>query len=250
VFCRPEHIFEEVQNCLAFVRDTYGLFGFEYTLNLATRPEPFLGTNEVWDQAEGRLRDALDSTGERWTVDEGGGAFYGPKIDITLTDALGRHHQTATIQLDFQMPERFDLTYTDEAGETQRPVIIHRAMLGSLERFFAILCEHTGGKWPLWLSPRQVAVCSVSQQHAERAAEVHAELKAAGIHADLECGDESLGKRLRRIRSLRYNYTVVIGDSEVEGGGVTPKERDSEANGVAISLEEFIGNIHAAQNAV
>lgn len=249
VFCAPEHIFTEVQNCLSVIREAYGLFGFEYTLQLSTRPDPFLGSAEVWDQAEARLREALDSTGERWTVDDGGGAFYGPKIDVTLRDALGRHHQTATIQLDFQLPTRFDLSYTDEHGESQRPVIVHRALLGSLERFFAILCEHTAGKWPLWLSPRQVVVCSVSAQHAERAREVHRALVAAGIHADLECGDEPLGRRLRRVRPMRHNYTVVIGDAEVESGAVTPKARGAE-EGASVPLAQFIADLHAEQDQV
>ena len=142
--------------CLELIRHTYELFGFQYSLNLSTRPEKHMGDAASWDVAEARLREALDGTGERWSVDEGGGAFYGPKIDVTLRDALGRHHQTATIQLDFQLPQRFDLWYTTDSGEQKRPVIIHRAVLGSLERFFAILCEHTAGNWPLWLSPRQV----------------------------------------------------------------------------------------------
>ena len=158
IFCRPDQIKEEMAGCLDFLKFVYGVFGFTYQLRLSTRPEKFLGDIEVWNKAEKDLSDSLDSMEIPWKLNPGDGAFYGPKIDITLQDALKRHHQCATIQLDFQLPVRFNLNYIDDKGEKQHPVMIHRAILGSVERMIAVLTESYGGKWPFWLSPRQVNV--------------------------------------------------------------------------------------------
>ena len=156
IFCRPDQIKAEMAGCLDFLKHVYGIFGFSYQLRLSTRPEKFIGDIEVWDKAEKDLSESLDSLGVPWKLNPGDGAFYGPKIDITLMDALRRQHQCATIQLDFNLPKRFNLAFIDDKGEKQHPVMIHRAILGSVERMIAVLTESYGGKWPFWLSPRQV----------------------------------------------------------------------------------------------
>lgn len=156
IFCRPDQIKEEMAGCLDFLKHVYSIFGFTYQLRLSTRPEKFMGDIEIWDGAEKDLADSLNSINLPWKLNPGDGAFYGPKIDITLQDALKRQHQCATIQLDFQLPKRFNLSFIDEKGEKQHPVMIHRAILGSVERMVAVLTENYGGKWPFWISPRQV----------------------------------------------------------------------------------------------
>lgn len=170
IFCAPSQIEAEIKSCLEFMEHVYGIFGFDFTLELSTRPEKFLGEIEFWNKAEDQLRDVLNSFGRPWKLNPGDGAFYGPKIDIHIRDALQRSHQCATIQLDFQLPIRFKLDYmsgssADGTPELERPVIIHRAILGSVERMFGILTEHTAGKWPLWLSSRQVIIISIMQAY-------------------------------------------------------------------------------------
>lgn len=172
IFCAPEMIEDEIHGCLEFLSAVYDTFGFQYSLNLSTRPEKFLGEVALWDQAEQQLKNSLEKFGQPWKLNEGDGAFYGPKIDITVTDALRRQHQCATIQLDFQLPIRFDLQFVSESGEKRRPVIIHRAILGSVERMIAILTESFGGKWPFWLSPRQCMVVPVAPPFDAYAKEV------------------------------------------------------------------------------
>eukprot|EP00039_Didymoeca_costata_P011147 m.154147 g.154147 ORF g.154147 m.154147 type:complete len:741 (+) comp15076_c0_seq5:215-2437(+) len=227
IFCTQDQIFEEVQRCLEFVDHVYGIFGFKYYIKLSTRPEKYIGSDDEWDASEHYLKQALNDLGKPWVIDHGDGAFYGPKIDITLQDALGRLHQTATIQLDFQLPERFDLTYDDAEGKKQRPVIIHRAIFGSLERFFAVLCEHLGGHWPMWLNPRQVLVCPVGENFSEYASEVYDSLVGGvpGLRIECDTDNETLGKRLRRARELRYNYIAVVGAKEKESNTVSIRMR-------------------------
>jgi len=229
VFCTEHQITDEVRKCLDFVDKVYSTFGFTYTLKLSTRPDSYMGELAVWQAAEEHLESALESFGKPWIKNPGDGAFYGPKIDIVLTDALGRQHQTATIQLDFQLPERFELEYAAaEENVMHRPVMIHRAIFGSFERFFAILCEHTEGKWPLWLSPRQVLVCPVSEAHAGYAHDVAESIRNASFHTDVDASNETLGKRLRRARGLAYNYVVVVGNEEMEMGTISVKPRDQD----------------------
>jgi len=245
IFCTPEQIADEVGKCLEFVERTYGLFGFEYSLKLSTRPEKSMGSDEAWDNAEACLVAALDAFHKPWVVDPGDGAFYGPKIDITLTDALGRHHQTATIQLDFQLPERFELEIDGAggSGDKSRPVIIHRAILGSVERFMAILCEHTAGHWPLWLSPRQVLVCPIGSDHADYADEVAAHLKEEGFFVDVDASSETLGKRLRQAQELRYNYVVVAGGKEVETSTISVRPRGESKPLNAVLPADFVDRL-------
>ncbi|KAK6051387.1 threonine--tRNA ligase, partial [Cooperia oncophora] len=218
IFCRKDQIWDEIKGCLDFLSFCYEkVFGFTFKLNLATRPEGFLGELSTWDEAESDLKAALNESGRPWKLNEGDGAFYGPKIDISIQDALRRNHQCATIQLDFQLPQRFDLSYFDEKGEKQRPVMIHRAVLGSVERMAAILTENYGGKWPFWLSPRQAKVITVHESVNPYARQVE---------FDEGCPD-TLNKQIRNAQLAQFNFILVVGQKEVEHGTVNVRTRDN-----------------------
>eukprot|EP00742_Colponemidia_sp_Colp-10_P005784 GILJ01006182.1.p1 GENE.GILJ01006182.1~~GILJ01006182.1.p1 ORF type:complete len:742 (-),score=83.25 GILJ01006182.1:22-2247(-) len=231
IFCTHEQVMEEIKGCLDFVDRMYSIFGFEFSMKLSTRPEKYVGELDVWDKAEKALQDALNSTGKSWSVNDKDGAFYGPKIDISVTDALKRQHQCATIQLDFQMPQRFGLEYQKDDGKLYTPVIIHRAILGSVERFMAILMEHTAGKWPLWLSPRQVAICPVSQTHLPFAREICRTLLArhSELYVDVDESDGTLNKKIRDAQLAQYNYILVVGNKELESRTLSVRERSSDS---------------------
>ena len=211
----------------------YGIFGFEEPeFRLSTRPEEYVGHSEDWDDAEDSLRKALDRADPAWTLNPGDGAFYGPKIDVAVTDALKRRHQCATIQLDFQLPKRFELSYASGDGKDERPVIIHRAVLGSLERFMALLIEQTAGRWPMWLSPRQFMVIPVSEEsHGEYAERVARDLTREGFCANYDTTSETLNKRIRNAQLNQYNYILVVGNDEIENGEVNVRTRDGEVQG-------------------
>eukprot|EP00698_Gefionella_okellyi_P003009 TRINITY_DN12838_c0_g1_i1.p1 TRINITY_DN12838_c0_g1~~TRINITY_DN12838_c0_g1_i1.p1 ORF type:complete len:429 (-),score=71.44 TRINITY_DN12838_c0_g1_i1:13-1299(-) len=228
IFCTPAQLLSELTNCLDFVKYVYGIFDLPFKMRLSTRPAGFLGESVMWDKAELSLKQALDSLGIRYTTDEGGGAFYGPKIDIAVTDSLKREHQCATIQLDFQLPRKFDLHFTDHDGTHQPPVMIHRAILGSLERFIAVLTEHTGGRWPLWLSPRQVQVCTVADRHEPFARQITQDLHNAGFYVDLDATQERLPFKIRQSQLKQYNYIVVVGDREVENKQLAVRTRSDK----------------------
>lgn len=232
IFCAPESIESEMQGCLEFLSSVYETFGFEFQLRLSTRPEKFLGEVALWDKAEEQLKASLDAYGQPWELNPGDGAFYGPKIDITVTDALRRHHQCATIQLDFQLPERFDLNFVSESGEKRRPVIIHRAILGSVERMIAILTESFGGKWPFWLSPRQAMVVPVAPPFDNYALEVRDILHAAGLQvdADTDAGD-TLNKKIRNAQLEQYNFILVVGEREATARTLNVRTRDNKVHG-------------------
>ena len=214
IFCRPDQLEQEMSGCLQFLKDVYGIFGFTFSLKLSTRPEKYLGSLETWNVAEKRLEEALNGSGFKWELNPGDGAFYGPKIDITIKDALGRRHQCATIQLDFQLPERFNLTYAPQkeseksSGGPCRPIIIHRAILGSVERMIAILTESFGGKWPFWLSPRQVVIIPVSPQWFSYAEKVNKQLFDAGIWSEVDLSDNTLPKKIRNGEISQYNFIL------------------------------------------
>lgn len=240
IFCTPEQIENEIKNALDFLKHVYSIFGFTFNLVLSTRPEKYLGEVEMWNQAEKALADSLDGFNAPWTINPGDGAFYGPKIDITVTDALKRQHQCATIQLDFQLPIRFNLSYVSESGEAKRPVIIHRAILGSVERMIAILTESYAGKWPFWISPRQVMVIPVGQNFDDYARQVKDQLHEAGfmVEVDTDAGD-TLNKKIRNAQLAQFNYILVVGEKEKSNGTANVRTRSNAVHGEA-SIPEII----------
>lgn len=233
IFCSMDQIEEEIKGCLDFLRTVYEVFGFTFKLNLSTRPEKFLGDPAIWDQAEKQLENSLNEFGEKWVLNPGDGAFYGPKIDIQIKDAIGRYHQCATIQLDFQLPIRFNLTFVSHDGDDKkRPVIIHRAILGSVERMIAILTENYGGKWPLWLSPRQVMVVPVGPTCEEYAQKVQQEFHISGLMSDVDLDPGcTLNKKIRNAQLAQYNFILVVGEKEKMSETVNVRTRDNKVHG-------------------
>ncbi|XP_035209779.1 threonine--tRNA ligase 1, cytoplasmic-like isoform X2 [Stegodyphus dumicola] len=232
IFCSSEQISSEIKGALEFLQHVYGVFGFTFDLKLSTRPDNFLGDIEVWNDAEKQLSESLDAFGQPWTLNPGDGAFYGPKIDITIMDALRRAHQCATVQLDFQLPIRFNLTYDSDSGEKKRPVIIHRAILGSVERMIAILSESYGGKWPFWLSPRQSIVVPVGPMFQDYAQKVCREISDAGFicEMDVDQGD-TMNKKIRNAQVAQYNFIFVVGEREKSSNTVNVRTRDNVVHG-------------------
>lgn len=241
LFVAPEHIQGEVHMLLEMVASTYKLFDIQYTFKLSTRPKEFLGTIETWDQAETALKNALDAAKVNYTINEGDGAFYGPKIDITINDSLGRQWQCATIQLDMQLPERFDLSYSAQDGSLKRPIVIHRAVFGSFERFIAILIEHLGGAFPTWLAPVQIAVLPIAERHLEYANSVVEKLKTAGLRVSLE-SDGSINYRIRNSETLKVPFMLVMGDKEAQAGTVAVRSYSTKAQSV-VPLDDFIKDV-------
>ncbi|XP_068954543.1 threonine--tRNA ligase 2, cytoplasmic [Petaurus breviceps papuanus] len=233
IFCMMEQIEEEIKGCLEFLQSVYTVFGFSFQLNFSTRPENFLGEIEIWDQAEKQLQNSLKEFGEPWKLNPGDGAFYGPKIDIKIKDAIGRYHQCGTIQLDFQLPIRFNLTYVSKDGNDKtRPVIIHRAILGSVERMIAILSENYGGKWPFWLSPHQVMVIPVGPTCEEYALQISEEFFEAGFMADVDLDQScTLNKKIRNAQLAQYNFILVVGEKEKINKAVNVRTRDNKIHG-------------------
>jgi threonyl-tRNA synthetase len=218
IFLAPEQVQEEIGQLLELVDRFYSVFGLDYTVKLSTRPEKHMGEVEQWDAAEAALRAGLDASGREYGVEEGGGAFYGPKIDVTIRDSLGRQWQCGTIQLDFQLPRRFELEYMAQDGTRQTPIVIHRAIFGSLERFVGVIVEHFAGAFPTWLAPVQAVVLPISdEKHLDYAREVQSRLRAAGIRAELE-PYESLNYRIRQAEKRKTPYILVVGDREREDG--------------------------------
>jgi threonyl-tRNA synthetase len=238
IFCTPDQIEDEVLGCLDFGFYLYDLFGFEPRLELSTRPEKRLGSDELWDQAEAALAGALDRRGLPYEIGEGEGTFYGPKIDLHMTDSIGRSWQLGTVQLDYLMPERFDLEYTGADNAEHQPVMIHRALFGSFERFIGILIEHYAGEFPVWLAPVQAIVLPIADRHAEYAASVAARLREAGARAELDDRSESLGRRIRDAEVRKVPYILVAGDREVESGQVALREHRKGDEG-AVAVDEF-----------
>jgi threonyl-tRNA synthetase len=240
IFARHDQIESEVAGVLDMLQETYGILGFTFELNLSTRPEKFLGELEVWDRAELALAQTLDKFGQAWAINPGDGAFYGPKIDIQVFDALKRKHQCATIQLDFQLPIRFGLSYKAEGEGFETPVIIHRAILGSVERMFAILIEHTGGKWPFWLSPRQIMIITISEKYMPYAREIRGLLHDRGFYVDVEETNKQLNKKIREAQLAQYNLILVVGESEQAARSVNVRLRDSSVEHLVWSLPELL----------
>ncbi len=225
-YISEEMIESEYEHIMEICKEFYGIFKLEYKFRLGTRPEGFLGDIETWDKAETVLKKVLEKSGKEYSIAEGDGAFYGPKIDIVMKDAIGRDWQMGTMQLDFQQPKRFELEYTDRDGTKKTPVVIHRVIYGSLERFVGILVEHFAGNFPLWLSPVQVKVLPVRDTHNDYAKKVFETLKTVGIRAEFDDRDENLGKKVRETKNEKVPYWIVIGDKDIEAEKVTFESRD------------------------
>ncbi len=238
-FVMESQIASEVEQLLRLVQRVYGDFGLEYRVLLSTRPEKFLGSVETWDHAEAALKAALESAGQPYTVNEGDGAFYGPKLDFEVTDAIGRRWQCATVQLDYQLPARFNLTYVGADNAEHQPVVIHRAIFGSFERFIGILIEHFAGAFPLWLAPLQATVLPIADRHAEFARTVRDELRAAGLRVDLDERQEKIGYKIREAQLQKIPYMLVVGDREVAEGTVSVRTRTGGDQGAA-TIAAFI----------
>jgi len=233
---------------LDFLSFVYKTFGYEANFVLSTRPEKFLGDIEVWNKAEKALENSLNKFGTKWSLNPGDGAFYGPKIDVTITDALRRHFQCGTIQLDFQLPIRFNLTYVADNAEKRHPVIVHRAILGSLERQIAILTENYGGKWPFWLSPRQVMVVPVGPVFYDYADSVRQQLHDAGfmVEADLDDSD-TMNKKIRNAQLAQFNFILVVGEKERSANTVNVRTRDNKVHG-EVSIADLITKLQKFRN--
>ncbi len=238
IFMTQEQIKDEIKGVVGLIDQVYSLFGFKYHVELSTRPEDSMGSDEDWEAATDGLRSALDELGLPYVVNEGDGAFYGPKIDFHLTDSIGRTWQCGTIQLDFQLPQRFDLTYMGADGEKHRPIMIHRVVFGSVERFIGILIEHFAGAFPFWLAPVQVKILPISEKYLEFAGKVRAALEDAGIRTELDERSEKIGFKIRAAQMEKVPFMMVLGDKEAESGEVAVRARDGSQE--TMSLDAFI----------
>ena len=244
LFVRPDQLTDEIVGVVNLIDSVYQKFGFTYHLELSTRPDDSMGSDEDWERAESALRVALERLGKEYVVNEGDGAFYGPKIDFHLEDSLGRTWQCGTVQLDFQMPLNFDLEYTDADGSKKRPIMLHRVCFGSIERFIGILIEHFAGKFPTWLAPCQVKVLPVSEKSRDYARGVTERLEAAGIRAVLDERDEKIGYKIREARNVdRPPYMLILGEQEVEAGTISVRDRSNETH--VADLDDFIADVTA-----
>lgn len=245
IFCRPDQIEEEVLGVLDLMILFLSTFGFDdYEIYLSTRPDKFVGEEEVWDRATDALRNALDSKGLNYEVDEGGGAFYGPKIDLKIKDVLGRAWQCSTVQVDFNLPERFDMSFIGEDNTRHQPIMIHRAIFGSMERFFGVLIEHYGGAFPLWLSPVQVRIATIGDEQLGYGEKVYETLKEKGIRVEKDFRNEKLGFKVREAQLEKIPYLLVIGNNEMESGTVAPRKLGGK-NIPSMKIEDFINSIQS-----
>lgn len=242
IFLRQDQLHSEILNIINFIRDAMKIFNFEYEMEISTRPDKFIGALEDWDKAEKVLKEVLESEQIPFDINEGDGAFYGPKIDVKLKDAIGRNWQCATIQCDFALPERFDLTYVDSDGTRKRPVMLHRVILGAIERFIGVLIEHYGGKFPVWLSPVQVIVMNITDEQSDYVKTIYEKLINEEIRTEIDRRNEKLGLKVREAIVKKVPYIIISGKKEMESNTVTVRVRDgSELKN--ISLEDFIGRV-------
>jgi threonyl-tRNA synthetase len=245
IFCREEQISEEIQAILDLTLGMLEAFGFdEFSIALSTKPEKAVGSDEIWTKATAALRDALAAKALDYSLDEGGGAFYGPKIDVKIRDAIGREWQCSTIQLDFNLPERFDLEYVAEDGQRHRPIMIHRALLGSIERFFGILIEHYEGRFPVWLAPVQVVIMNITDKQNEFALKVEESLKNQGFRVKIDLRNEKIGFKIREHTLQRIPYLLVVGDKEAAANTVAVRTRAGKDLG-SMTLDEFAQGLQA-----
>jgi threonyl-tRNA synthetase len=247
IYCTEEQVPEEVRGCLQAAFDTYRLFDFDVRLELSTRPEERIGSDELWDRAETALAGALDAEGLAYELNPGDGAFYGPKIDMHVTDSLGRSWQLGTVQLDYSMPERFGLTYTGADNAEHTPVMIHRALFGSYERFIGIILEHYGGELPLWLAPVQAIVLPVSDRFNDYAEEVRGRIAAGGVRVEVDARSESVSRKVRDAELRKIPFLLVTGEREREAGTVSVRShggREPSEQG-EISVQDIVGRLRA-----
>jgi threonyl-tRNA synthetase len=244
IFCSEDQIPVEVQRCLDFGFAIYDQFGFKPRLELSTRPAKRVGSEEMWDRAEAALEKALVDKGLEYELNPGDGAFYGPKIDLHMTDSIGRSWQLGTVQLDYYMPERFELQYTGADNADHRPVMIHRALMGSFERFIGILIEHYAGEFPIWLTPVQAIALPIADRHTEAAAAALARLREAGLRAELDDRTESVGRKIRDAELRKIPYMLVVGDREAEEGSVAVRRHGAGDEGT-VPVEEFVERLRA-----
>jgi threonyl-tRNA synthetase len=242
VFCTPDQVSGEIERLLDLVDEMLTTFGYPYTIELATRPEKALGSEEQWTEAEKLLADTLDGRGVAYEIDEGGGAFYGPKLDFKLIDAIGRKWQGPTVQLDFNLPERFELEYVGEDNERHRPFMLHRVLVGSMERFVGGLIEHYAGVFPTWLAPEQVRVLPISELWTESAGELVEQLRTAGVRAEL-ADRETLGYRIREAETMKVPYMAVVGEREASDGTVAVRRRGAGRKQEVMPREEFVARV-------
>ena len=244
IFMTPDQIKDEIKGVVQLIDKVYSLFGFEYHIELSTMPEDHMGSDEDWARATDGLRSAIEELGREYTVNEGDGAFYGPKLDFHLVDAIGRTWQCGTIQLDMQLPERFELEYTGEDGQKHRPVMIHRVVFGSIERFIGILIEHFAGAFPTWLAPVQAMIIPITDRQHEYAKELEARLNAAGIRVESDLRSEKMGYKIREAQLKKIPYMLVVGDKEMEDGTVAVRARKEEKGGT-MTVDAFLAAIRA-----
>jgi threonyl-tRNA synthetase len=242
IFMLPEQVTDELIGVIKFIDEVYKLFGFKYFIELSTRPEDSMGTDEEWNMAEKALSEAMNEIGVEYILNEGDGAFYGPKLDFHLEDSLGRTWQCGTIQLDLQMPQRFDLTYVGSDGEKHRPIMIHRVIFGSIERFIGILIEHTAGKFPLWIAPVQVKLLTVTEGLSDYAYEVKKKCEDAGLRVEVDIRNEKIGYKLREARNQRISYICVIGEREEEDNTLSVRSNKVGDIGT-LQVDEFIDKL-------
>ena len=242
IFMTEEQIKDEIKGVIALTESFYKLFGFSYKIELSTRPEDFMGTEEQWEIATSALKEALDELGKDYKINEGDGAFYGPKIDFHLNDSIGRTWQCGTIQLDMQMPERFELTYVGADNEKHRPIMIHRAIFGSLERFIAILTEHFAGAFPVWLAPVQVKILPIGFNQHDYAYDLNKKLQSLGIRVEIDDRNEKIGFKIREAQTSKVPYMLVVGDKEVQSGTVSVRSRKNGELG-AVAIDDFIKDV-------
>ena len=246
IFCLPSQLEDEIVQVLDLTERILKKFGFtKFEVMLSTRPEESVGNDEIWEKATTGLIGALGRKGWSYAVDEGGGAFYGPKIDIKIQDAIGRRWQCSTIQCDFNLPERFELEYIGSDNARHRPIMLHRALFGSVERFFGVLVEHFAGAFPTWLAPVQVRVLPVATAHEEYAAQVATRLRHSGFRVDVIEADEGLGKRVRNGKIEKIPYVLVVGDDDIAAGTIGVNVRGSDGAERGVSVEEFITRLDA-----
>ena len=242
IFLRHDQLHQEILGIIRFVQDVMAIFGFQFEMEISTRPSKSIGSDEDWERAEGALKEVLDSEHLPYELNEGDGAFYGPKIDVKLKDAIGRKWQCATIQCDFALPERFDLTYADSDGKRKRPVMLHRVVLGAMERFIGVLIEHYGGKFPVWLAPVQVVIMNITDDQGQYVRNIYESMISEGIRAELDTRNEKLGLKIRESVVKKIPYMVIVGKNEMEKNSVTVRMREG-GELKDIKVEDFIHKV-------